>query len=121
MFITFMTSGQYHFLPQITGLRSNKARSSKSTQPIPRLYAAITTGWVMFFLLFTLIHLLAFPTGSTPYALLPMVTIKLSFHRIISRLLVLLKSYDPFLFSSYHYLLPMDIFQSNCSLWYQRL
>ena len=102
MFIAFMISGQYHFLPRITGLRSDKARSSRSTPPIPRLYAAITAGSVMFPLPFPLIHLLAFPTGSTPYALLPMVTTELSFHRTISRLLALLKSYDPFPFSSYH-------------------
>ena len=75
MFIAFMISGQYHFLPRITGLRSDKARSSRSTPPIPRLYAAITAGSVMFPLPFPLIHLLAFPTGSTPYALLPMVVI----------------------------------------------
>ena len=95
MFIAFMISGQYHFLPRFTGLRSDKARSSRSTPPIPRLYAAITAGWVNFPLPFPLILLLAFPTGSTPYALLPMVTSELSFHRTISRLLVLLKSYDP--------------------------
>ena len=95
MFIAFMISGQYHFLPQITGLRSEKAWSSRSTPFIPRLYAAITAGLMMFPLPFPLIHLLAFPTRSTPYAILPMVTTKLSFHRTISRLLVILKSYDP--------------------------
>ena len=49
----------------------------------------------MFPLPFLLIHLLAFPTGFIPYALLPMMTTELSFYSTISRLLVLLKSYDP--------------------------
>ena len=91
-----MISGQYHFLPRITGLRSGKTRSSRSTPPILRLYTAITARWVMFPLPIPLIQLLAFPTGSTPFALFPMVTTELSFHRTISRLLVLLKSYKPF-------------------------
>ena len=93
MLIAFIISDQYHFLPQIIGLRSDKARSSRSTPLIPRLYAAITAGWVMFPLPFPLIHRLAFPTGSTPYALPPMVTTVLSFRLTISRLLVLLQLY----------------------------
>ena len=40
--MAFMTNGQYHFFPQITGLESNNVRSSRSTPLIPRLYAAIT-------------------------------------------------------------------------------
>ena len=95
MFIAFMISGQYHFLPRITGLRSDKARSTRSTPPIPQLYVAITAGWVMFSLSYPLIHLLAFSTGSTSYALLPMVTTDLSFQQTIFRLLVRLKSYSP--------------------------
>ena len=95
IFNAFMISGQYHFFPRITGFRLDKVRSSRLTPPIPRLYAAITANWVMFPLPFPLIHLLVFPTVSTPYALRPMLTIELSFHRTISRLFVLLKSYDP--------------------------
>ena len=49
MLMTFMTNGQYHFFPQITGLKSDNARSSTSTPPIPQLYATRTAGcWIFF-------------------------------------------------------------------------
>ena len=38
--MAFMTSGQYHFFPWITGLKLDNAHSSRSTPPIPWLYAA---------------------------------------------------------------------------------
>ena len=121
MFIVFVISGQNHFLPRILGLRSDKAPSSRSMPHIPRLFAEITAGWVMFPLPFLPIHLLSFPTGSTPYALLPMVTTELSFYRTISRLLVLLKSYDPLSLIFISLTSANGIFQSDCSLWYQWL
>ena len=40
--MAFMTNGQYQFFPQITDLKSDDARSSRSTPPILRSYAAIT-------------------------------------------------------------------------------
>ena len=40
--MAFMTNGQYQFFPQITDLKSDNARSSRSTPPILRSYAAIT-------------------------------------------------------------------------------
>ena len=53
---------------------------------------------------FPFIHLLAFPKGSAPYALLPSVITALSFHRTILISPKLLKSYDPrsFFFNVFH-------------------
>ena len=38
--MAFITNGQYNFFPRMTGLKSDNAASSRSTPPIPRLYAA---------------------------------------------------------------------------------
>ena len=52
--ITFTSNGQYHFFPQITGLKSNNTRSSRSTALIPRLYAVMVGCWTFFSLFFYL-------------------------------------------------------------------
>ena len=47
-----MTYGQYHIFPRITGLKSDNARSSRSTPPVPRLYAVIMADcWIFCFVL----------------------------------------------------------------------
>ena len=58
----------------------------------------------MFCLPFPFIHVLTFPKGSTPYALLPSVTTALPFHGTISISPELLKPDDPrsFFFHVFH-------------------
>ena len=63
--MAFMTNGQYHFSPWITGLKSNNARSHRSTPPIPWLYAAIKAGCWIFCFPFPFTHLFALPIGCT--------------------------------------------------------
>ena len=93
-----MTNGQFHFFSQITSLKSNNARSIRSTPPIPWLYAEITAGCWIFCFPFPFIYLFALPIGCTLYALLPIVTTELSLHLKISMLSSFLKSKDLLLF-----------------------
>ena len=51
--MAFMTNGQYLFFPRVTGLKSDNAQSSRSTPPIPILYAAITAGCRIFYFFFS--------------------------------------------------------------------
>ena len=75
---------QYHFLPLKLGVRSDKARSTKSTPPIHLLYALMAWGCDTLKLPLSRFHRFTFPTGSTLTALLPIVTTLLSFHQISS-------------------------------------
>ena len=79
----FMIKLHYHFLPLKLGLRSDKARSTKSTPPIHLLYALMAWGCDTFTLPLPHFHCFTFPTGSALTASLPIVTL-LSFHRISS-------------------------------------
>ena len=90
--VAFMTNGQYHFFPQITGLESDNAWSSRPTPPIPWLFAAIAAGCWIFCFSFPFIRHFARLIGCTLYALLPIKTTELSFHLTISILPSLLKS-----------------------------
>ena len=78
----FMIKFQYHFLPLKLGLRSDKARSTKSTPPINLLHALMAWGCDTFTLPLPCFHRFTFTTGSTLTALLPIITKLLSFHRI---------------------------------------
>ena len=91
--MAFITKGQYHFFPRISGRKSDNAQC-RSTSPIPRLYAAISAGCWIFCFPFPFIHLFALTIGCTSYALLRTVTTELSFHLTISMLPSLLKQKD---------------------------
>ena len=95
--MAFMTNGQYQFFPQITDLKSDDARSSRSTPPILRSYAAITVVVKYLFPFFF------YPSLCISYRLLSIVlhliiTTELSFHLTVSMLPSLLISKDPLSF-----------------------
>ena len=79
----FMIKLQYHFLPLKLGLRSDKARSTKSLPPIHLMYVLMAWGCDAFTLPLPRFYCFTFPIGSTFTALLPIVT-TLLFHQISS-------------------------------------